>query len=227
MKDDGYRLSFSVKGDKFSITDNLSGNAIMFQQETFTAASLDKDVALNHIKALQEAIMSYTPKCLLLNRNKIPVLSETDVLVIRENSHFNWTLSRYGDTAQLENSTLTYTRGFNTNNVLSLINKMFATLMTKDEVLHPKRDIVRRIADAGVLVWVHGKNTVIVYEKDVSGNFMANCMINGIYFPLVIVSTSIEKGRTVLLNSQWEDIITFPLDKSITAFYPADEEAFD
>lgn len=225
MRDDGFRLSFSIGTDSFSIADNLSGKTIIDIRGNFTADTLDVDVVLEHLRNLQEAILSYKEKPLFMKA--IPTISSNSSLVIRENAHYDWTLGFMGKGAQLHDNTFTYTRGFNKEDVLSLINKTYATLLTKTTNLNPKRDIVRRIADVGLLVWVHDGHSVVTYEKNVAGNCMVNCMVDGNFFPVLIVSTSRDLGQTTLFTTSLEEIISFPTDNSILTFYPADEEAFE
>lgn len=225
MQDDGYRLSFSLSDGSFTIVDNLSGKSIINTRGNYTAFTIDREVALNHLKNIQEALMSYQEKQLFLN--KIPSLSGTQCLIIRENAHFDWTIGYMGKGAQMVNSKLTYTRGFDKDSILSIINKVYATLLVKDVALNPKRDIVRRIADVGVLVWVYKGHSVVAYEKNISGNCMTGCLIDGLYFPVILVSTSRELNQTTLFNSKLEEILTFPLDDSILSYYSVDEEAFD
>lgn len=225
MIDDGNRLSFSITNSGFSITDNLSGAAIMYTQGTFTAFSLDKDIVLIHLKNIQEALMTYTCRYTLLS--KVPDMGSEKSLVIREDNHFTWSLGYLGYGAKLEDNVIICKRGFDKGKALSLINKTYATLLTKDEVLTPKLDIVRRITDAGLIVWYYNKQTVVCFESNQNGNVMLNCLINKIYFPIVFVSISSRINKATLFNSKMEEIIEFPLDKSILNFYKTDEEAFD
>ncbi len=227
MKDDGYRLSFSIKDDSFVITDTLNGTTIINTHGKFVSLTLDVNVAMQHIQNLQEAIMSYSEKWLTPFNTSKNIITTKKGIVVRENSHFSWSIGVPGNSALLENEVTYKTMGFDKLTVLNGINYVYSQLLIKQVVLNPKRDIVRRIIDVGLLVWVHEKNSLAVYEKNVSGNLMTNCLINGVYFNIVIVSSSRELGKTTLFNSKLEEIVSFPLDDSILAFYPIDEDAFD
>ena len=224
MKDDGSRLSFSIGHSGFSINDNLTGKTIIKVNGNYIAYTLDKDIVLNHIHNLQEALMTYRDRRTLFN-NSSP-LSNDSTLIIRENAHYDWTISLRGKNAQLSGNTFVHSKGFDKNAVLRKINKVYAELVTKGKNLNPKRDIVRRIADAGLLVWVYDGHSIVVFEKDVSGNYMTNCMIDGAYFRVVIVSTSRENGMTTLFTTNLDELLSIPTDDSILAFYPPDEDAF-
>lgn len=225
MIDDGCRLSFSITGDSYSVTDTISGNAIINVRGNYTASSLDRDTVLQHIQNLQEALMTYKQRRAVFN--KIVPLSSNSTLIIRENTHFDWTLGLMAKGAQLADNVYTYNKDFDKDAVLRIINKVYASLLLMNATLNPKRDIVRRIADAGLLVWVYENHSVVVFEKDVLGNCMSNCMIDGIYFKVILVSTSKETGTTTLFTTQLEELLTFPTDDSIRTFYPCDENAFE
>lgn len=225
MYDDGYRLSFSITKDSFNIVDNLSGESIINVRGNYISFTLDKDIALQHIKNIQEALMTYKTKRSLFSNDASAVL--TVGLSIQENAHFDWSLSLDRKGAKLKDNTLVMSSGFDKELALRTINKLYADLLTKSTVLNPKRDIVRRIVDAGLLVWVHKGNSVVVYEKNVTGNYMINCMFNGMFFPVLVVSTCKKTNSTTLFNSKLEEIATFPLDQSIMSFYPCDDEAFE
>lgn len=225
MIEDGNRLSISISKDGFSILSNLNGKAIINVHGNYTSFTLDKESVLLHIKNLQEALMTYKQKRFIIDTNDY-LVNHSNMLIVRENAHYDWSLSLDGKGMNLKDDTCCCMKGFNKDRALRMLNKVYADILAKDTVLNPKRDIVRRVIDAGLLVWVHGGDSIVVYEKNVSGNYMINCMINGIFFPVVIVSTCKETSSTTLFNSKLEEIITFPLDESIKAFYPCDDEAF-
>jgi ribosome-binding factor A len=225
MIDDGYRLSFSISDDGFSIVDNISGNGIICTRGYFTLATLDRSVALQHIKNLQEALLSSTKK--RLNFKGTPIISFDKTVLIRENAHYDWTIGYDRTGASLKDNVIHPTLTFDKGVILSSINRVYAEILTKSYDLSPKRDIVRRIADAGLLVWVYKGHSVVVFEKDVSGNCMANCMIDGVYFMVVVVSVSKEMQLATLYTTSLEELLSVPLDDSILAFYDYDENAFD
>ncbi len=227
MKDDGYRLSFSIRENNFYITDNLSGNIIIYNDGKIVHATLDFDVVKQHIKNIQEGLMTYTQRKLPMWKKLNGISSEYDKLIVTENEHFSWSLSYNGKKAIMNNNTFTYNNGFDKTRVLNMLNYVYATMLSLSPTLRPKRDIVRRIVDVGLLVWVYENNSVVVYEKNVHGNTMENCLVNGYHFPVVLVSSSVEQKSTTLFTSQLEELVTFPLDNSILTYYPPDEEAFN
>lgn len=227
MKEDGARLSLSIKKGNFHITDNLTGKVIINSDGNFTAFTLDKDIVITHIQNLQEALFSYVESPLYFPTKKIPVLSNDTTVVIRENKHFNWTISHNGKSASLADNTYTYVRGFDKNAVLSAINKVYAALLTAGVSLNPKRDIVRRIADVGVLVWVYNGHSIVAYENNIDGIIMKDCLIDGVFYPIAVVSSSREEDVVRLFDNNMQEIITYPLDASVLEYFTPDEDMFN
>lgn len=224
MIEDGSRLSFSIDDKSFQITDTLTGKLVIWSNGNFNAFNIDKQVVLTHVKNLQEALMTFQPRHMFRPKQS---LSRNAKLVIREDEHFHWTLGLNGKTAVLSDNTYYIVGGFGREIVLRRINRLLAEVMSVGEQLSPKHDIVRRISDAGLLVWAYNGHSVVCYEKDVMGSTMSNCLIDGVYFKLVFVSVSDEDDRCTLFNTQLGEIITYPLDNSIKVFYKADEDLFD
>lgn len=224
MYDDGNRLSFSIDDKNFVITDTLKNKVAIYHGGGFTVFEIDKNVVLGHLKSLQEALVSYSQKRMFKRERS---LSSSNKLVIREDSHFHWTLGLRGKAAMLYDNVYVMAKGFDKDTVLQRINRVYAAVVSMNVCLSPKHDIVRRISDAGLLVWVHDGHSVVCYEKDVMGSTMSNCLIDGIYFKLVFVSVSDEENRCTLFNTQLGEIISYPLDDSIKLFYAVDESLFD
>lgn len=224
MHDDGRRLSFSIEDNAFIISDTLTGDLVIHRGEGFVKFDIDRDVIYAHLKNLQEALVSFTPKRMF---KKATSLSNSGKLVIREDSHFHWTLGVRGKSAVLYDNVYVMSKGFDKDLVLRRINKVYAAVVSKNTCLAPKHDIVRRISDAGLLVWVHDGHSIVCYEKDVMGSTMSNCLIDGVYFKLVFVSVSDAEDRCTLFNTQLGEIISYPLDDSIKLFYMDDEHLFD
>lgn len=225
MIEDGSRLTLSLGSDSFFITDTLTGKSIIFKEGHCSAFTLDKDVILNKISTLLEALNTYTVKS-VLPFQKLPVIGYADKLIIREDSHFSWTIGVGGKAAQLHDHTYYKGHGFDEDLVLRRLNSIYSQILNLDIARDPKRDIVRRISDVGLLVWVYGKHSVAVYEKNVSGCCMANCLIDGTYYEAVLVGTSVSNKRAVLLTPNLEEIVTFPLDNSILAYYPDGDKIY-
>ena len=185
------------------------------------------DIIQQHLTNIQEALCSYKTVVLPFWKKLSGVSASNLEVVIVEDSHFSWEIGCDEFKAKVGNNTVTMERGFNKMEVLRAINYAYSLLLSTSPTLQPKRDIVRRVVDVGLLVWVNSEDSVVVYEKNVHGCIMENCLINSIYYPLVYVSSSKEAGQTTLFNSRLEELVSFPLDQSILTYYPPDEEAFD
>lgn len=225
MIEDGTRLTLSLSSNSFFITDTLTGKSIIFKDGNCSAFTLDKETVLKKIMTLQEALNTYTVKS-VLPFQKLPILGYADKLIIREDSHFSWTIGVGGKAAQLHDNTYYKMHGFDEDLVLRRLNGVYSQILNLDIARDPKRDIVRRISDVGLLVWVYGKHSVAVYEKNVSGCCMSNCLIDGFYHEAVLVGTSVSHNRAVLLTPDLEEIVTFPLDNSILAYYPDGDKIY-
>ena len=226
MVDDGYRLSFSINDTGYSIVDNLSGKAVINVRGNITLFTLDKDVVLQHIKNLQEALLTYKVKSSKFSKEKF-IDGNTAQLMIRENEHYDWSLRFMDIGINIHNHTCFLQKKIDVAEVLRALNKVYSDLLSRNVVLNPKRDIVRRVVDAGLLFWVHKGSSVVVYENNVQGNYMVNCMVNGIFFNVLIVSACRKTNSVTLFNSNLEEVITFPLDDSILTYYTCDDELFD
>lgn len=232
MKIDNYRLSFSIREDSFYITDSISGNTLVYSKGSWMSDNLDKEVVIDHIKTLQEAMLTFKPQKASLFEDKSNMITSSKGVIIRENGKFDWSVCHEDCSAVIQNNRITYLRGFDYKIIVNRLNYMFTLLLNKGATLNPKRDIVRRIADVGVLVWVYGKHSLVVYESCIKGCTMYNCLINGVYYDTVLVSSSRESGTTTLFKvtegeDDMKEIISFPLDTSILEYYPPDEDAFN
>lgn len=226
MVDNGLRLSMRITNNDFSITDALTGASTMFSYvgDTFIIKQLkDKDIA-SVIDTLIEAINSANEKVKWFTGK--PDLSGGAYVQVISTGHYDWNITYCGLTAELKNGVLYRPRNFDTSLVCRLLFSVYQILMRDSVVLSPKTDIVRRIPDVGLLVWVHNGHSVVCYEKAVQGSCMVSCFIDGNYFRLVFVSPSYETNTVTLLTPNLSEIITFPLDKSVTFFYQCDEDAF-
>lgn len=229
MKVDDHRLSFSIQDDSFYVTDSTTGNTLVYSKGKWVAHTLDDNTVINHIKSLQEAMMTYKPIKASVFESKSNAITTTSGILIRENGKQDWSVCHEEHSAVLENNNLIYWRGFDYKIILNRINFMFTTLLSKGNVLNPKRDIVRRIADVGILVWVYNGKSLVVYEKCIHGCCMKECLINGVHYETVIVNSSRERGTATLFDisgDNMKELITLPLDTSILEYYPPDEDAF-
>ena len=224
MSEQKHRLSYSINFRKITINDNLTPGVILFEDNSFSSFSIDKQVVQ---EGLQNIITS------IMRARKVPMVPLTnkphakDSLVINEDGFFQWRMALNGKGAVLTHDVLKSEIGFDVDKALAFINKALAEVIRSDQILTPRVDIVRRIADAGLLVWVWKGHSIVCYENSVQGSTMNNCLVDGVYYPVAIVSVSEEDGQCVLFTPNLEEIITYPLDASITYFYKADEHLFD
>lgn len=225
MVDDGSRLTFSIGQNAFNITDALTGKTVIFKDGYCTTFTIDREVVLQKIKTLQEALSTYTLKYASVLR-KSTSLSYNDKLIIREDKHFQWTIGYNGKGATLCDNTFTRSHGFDTTLVLRRLSSVYTQILNYGLVRDPKHDIVRRVSDVGLLVWVYGGHSVAVYEKNVNGCCMANCLIDGNYYDIVLVGTSVESCEATLFTKNLNEIVTFPLDESILAYYPDGDKIY-
>lgn len=223
MVEDGFRLSYSVTKANTNIIDMLTGNTLSLVNNVIVTGTLDKDIVVNHLKNLTEAAMRATRRYGLINRHGD---SSKNMLIIREDKHNEWTVSFDGSGCTIVNGVITTYRGFDYTAFLREVNRLYANIVNQTVPLNPKKNIVRRIADVGLLVWVYDGHSVVCYEDNVMGNYMLNCLIDGFHYDSVIVSTSRQNDITYILNNKLEEIIHFPLDESIESYYPCDDEAF-
>lgn len=219
MKDDGYRLYLSLNDfNDYTINEMLTGNSIIHKGSNYISDSLDKKVVLQHIQNLQEALLSSRKRVSLRMMAKA---SYSTNLVIKEERHDFWKITFNNKAAELHDGKLKYQPHFDITGLLQAINRLYCSLLAKGISLHPKRDIVRRIADVGVLVWVHDGHSVVCYEKNIQGITMTNCLIDGVYYDYVIVSSSEEMGTVNMFDKELnKEILEWPLDDSILAYYP-------
>lgn len=224
MHDTRHRLSFSLNYNKIVINDNLQSGVVLFENGTFSCFSIDKKIVIQELQNIITALNKARKQTMIKLTNK-PV--SRDSLVINTIGYFQWQLSYMGKGAYLTNDLFKVEMGFDANRITSYMSKALAEVIRSDQILTPRVDIVRRIPDAGLLVWVYKGHSIVCYERNVDGSTMHGCLVDGEYYPLAIVSVSEEAGECVLFTHELKEIITYPLDASITHFYKADERMFD
>ncbi len=224
MDNNKHRLSYSLNFNKITINDNLQAGVILYEDGHFMSFSIDKDVVIQELQNIIQSIMRAKRSTMFRITNKP---AARDALVINEDGYYIWRMAYQGKGAYLTHDTLKMEIGFDIDRVISFVNKALAEVIRSDQILTPRVDIVRRISDAGLLVWVWQGHSIVCYESSVEGSTMHDCLIDGVYYPLVVVSVSEEKGTCVLLTLGLQEIVTYPLDASITYFYKADEHLFD
>ncbi len=224
MIDTRHRLSFSLNYNKIVINDNLQSGVVLYENGAFSSFSIDKDVVITELQNIIAAL-NMVKKQTMIKLNNKPVAR--DSLVINTVGYYQWQLGYMGKGAYLTNDTFKVEMGFDVDKITSFVNKALAEVIRSDKILTPRVDIVRRIPDAGLLVWVYNGHSIVCYERNVEGSTMHDCLVDGTYYPLAVVSVSEERGECVLFTHDLQEIITYPLDASITHFYKADERMFD
>lgn len=224
MHDTRHRLSFSLNYNKIVINDNLESGVVLFENGVFSCFSIDKQVILQELRNIISALNKVKKQTMLKLNNK-PFAK--DSLVINTVGYYQWQMAYMGKGAYLCDTAFKVEMGFDIDKITSFVNKALAEVIRSDQILTPRVDIVRRIPDAGLLVWVYKGHSIVCYESNVDGSTMHDCLVDGTYYPLAIVSVSEESGECVLFTHELKEIITYPLDASITHFYKADERMFD
>lgn len=223
MKDDGARLTFAINGCKYNITDNLSGGYCIFDMHNPLISTIPKDVIMSHLQTLVEILSTVKVRYTSLFRK---ILEPSNNIRIVETTHYSYDIT-YGDFQMtLHNGVLTCPRGTDVTYILRQVNYVWSNIMTSRRSLSPKNNIVRRIADCNILVWVWQDKTIVCHAENVCGSIMLNCMINGEVYKQVFVSIDRERGTCDLFDSNLQLILEIPVDESILEYYAYDDDAF-
>lgn len=226
MIETGKRFTYSLYEDCFFVTDVLSGENVICRNGSFEAFTCSKDDLMKSIQNVIEALTSYMERRQF--KQPVEINATKDAVTIREEGHFKWTIvDLNGYCAVVENGFITCHRKFNTNDTVKYLNNFLSQIIQAGNILTPEIDIVRRIADAKLLVWVHEGHSIVVYESGVKGMTMVDCLVDGVHYPVAVVSVSETTNTTTLFTPDLKEIITYPLDDSIKYFYTPDEEIFD
>lgn len=223
MKDSEHRLSYSLSEKEFNITDNKTGDVIRYNGASFTVFTIDKEIVLTGLQNLLEMLSTWKDSATLFF-DSAPYKKN---LVILENSFMSWSLYLDGITATASDGKCRRSPRFDKDKACSIIARCLGEIMRAGGLLKPKSDVVRRIADAGLLVWVDGATSCVCYEKDVDGLTMSDCLVNGTYYEALVVSVSALDQRVTLFTPELEEVADFPYDKSVSFFYKPDEVLFD
>lgn len=223
MKDDGARLSITCSANRFTITDNLTSKTIIYVDGQFIQFTLDKEVVCTHLNNLQQSLTTANKK----HFGYKPFVKHTSIegITIMERDHYEYRLIALGKCADLNETTLHCQRGFDVYTALRFINMMYSTIIQSNRMLNPTYDIVRRIVDVGVLVWVHDGHSIVCYEANIEGLTMSNCLIDGQFYNIVVVSVNKDENRCTLFDTDLNIIIEYPLDNSILTYYSELEDS--
>lgn len=216
MSDYTSTFNYSICPSTFSIYDFVGGGTALYRDGGFQSFSVNKELLMRDIKQIIAGLGTFKREQRYGMKDG---LYEDGFTVVRAEGYSRWILTHNNKTAIVDNGFVYHMRGFDFMNVISNLNKVLAEVIQAGQILTPRVDIVRRVADAHLLVWVYGGHSVVCYEEGVQGMCMSNCLIDGDYYPVVIVSTSREDNRVVLFTMDLEEIVEFPFDKSIEFFY--------
>lgn len=220
MKDDGARLSLTCDSESFTITDNLTNKTIIYTKGKFTQFAIDKEIVCNHLNNLQQLLTTVSKSC--FGYKPFGRFPSRESLTVMERDHYEYRLIVHGKCGDLTETSLRCQFGFDVYAALRFLSKVYSLIIQSDKTLNPSRDIVRRIVDVGVLVWVYDGHSIVCYENNIKGLTMSACLIDGKYYDVVIVSVNIEDNRCTLFDSELRIIIEYPLDDSILTYYKED-----
>lgn len=226
MMDDGARLSIQISGPRFNIIDGVTGKYMLCRDNGTIIATLGKACVEQHIKNLNEALNSKSVKTRRRFFKPVSVKGDTDI-VIQEIKHETYRIIHNGYSAEIRNGVLICDRNFDTVMILRGLNYIWSKLVTMQTSLTPTRDIVRRIADVGVLVWVWGGHSLVCYEKNIAGSIMLNALFDGTCFTELFVSVNLDQNVCRLFDSNLSLVIELPVDQSILTYYPNDTDVLD
>lgn len=225
MKDDGARLSYVIRGCSYKILDNTNGQYCIFNLGETPIVTMDKKLAIDHLETLTYLLNSVQRK----STGLFPVHRKhrTGEIKITEISHYNYEIV-IDDciTCTLTDKFFTAPKGIEIIDILRNVNYVWSSLLQLKVTLNPSRNIVRRIADVGVLVWVYRGQSIVCYENNICGSIMLNCMVNGEHYKQIYVSLNKEENLCELFDSNLQLICELPIDESILAYYSYDADAF-
>lgn len=225
LKDDNRRLSISIGDRNFNVVDTLSGEQFVYDGNNITCSSLDVDAIKSHIESLQELLSLSKPNYFM--HKPLGKCPDSKSVVIQEISHFSYKISCNGKYGILSDHKLDCQLGFDTTKVLNLINYVYSIVLKNILVLNPRTDIVRRVVDARLLVWVYHGNTAVCFEDDCIGQCMTNCLINGKHYAVVPLSVNEEKGVVSMFDGNFNLIAEFPIDNSVLVYFQDDSKLLD
>ena len=225
MKVDGARLSYVIRGCSYKIVDNTNGQYCIFNLGETPIVTMDKKLAIDHLETLTYLLNSVQRKSTGLFH--VHRKHRTGEIKITEISHYNYEIV-IDDciTCTLTDKFFTAPKGIEIIDILRNVNYVWSSLLQLKVTLNPARNIVRRIADVGVLVWVYRGQSIVCYENNICGSIMLNCMVNGEHYKQIYVSLNKEENLCELFDSNLQLICELPIDESILAYYSYDADAF-
>ena len=212
------RLNVEIKYNSFVIHDPLSGGTVLFKDDCFQAFNLDRDMVVQRMASLQSSLLTAKKSTALLGMS-LTRPSEEVIVSINDDGVLSWTIYCDGKTGILQDGKLKTDFYFNSDLLLSKVNWVVFNLVRATRILQPRTDIVRRIPDAHLVVWVWNGHSVVCYEDGINGVTMDNCLIDGKSYDLVLVQADETTGTCTLISKDFKMLAEFPLDDSIQFFY--------
>lgn len=221
MKDDGARLSITGDYDSFTVTDNLTNKTIICTNGQFIRFDIDKEVVCNHLNNLQQLLTTANKRH--FGYKAFGKFANKEGITVMERDHYEYRIICSGKCADLNETTLHCQYGFDVYQALRFVGRIYSKVIQADKSLNPARDIVRRIVDVGVLVWVHDGHSIVCYEDNIEGLTMSNCLIDGNFYNIVMVSVNAAENRCTLFDAELNIIVEYPLDDSILTYYKEED----
>lgn len=223
MMDDGQRLSYSIRGTSVTVTNNLNGTMLVKSAtQKNPIFTLDKSVLYNHVNTIQQIVMKN--KFRTFGYKPFTKASNDQAVSIIETDHFCYRLIVDGKCAELTEVSFKGQRGFDVTKLIDSLSYVYSVAANSDPALQPKRDIVRRIADVGILVWVYEGHTLVCKDTNINGCTLLNCLVDNDVYKLVYVSVNTEADRCYVFDINLNEIFSAPIDNSILAYFHDDLE---
>lgn len=223
MIDDGARLSYSIRGTSVNITNNMDGKVFVSSpSQAAPVMTIEKELLYNHIKTIQQLLASHNLNTFMYKPfAKVPNVAAVSII---EGDHYSYRFMVDGKCAELTEYAFRGQRGFNVNRLLRSLSYAYSVIMNTDPALKPKRDIVRRVADVGILVWVYGEHTLVCKDTNINGCTLINCLVDDDYYDIVLVSINMEDERCYIFSKGLTELFSVPLDNSILTYFHDDAE---
>lgn len=218
------KLTYSWSQDTCTIYDGMSNKSLQIDLDTCSClGTLDTEAIIPEIMALIESLNTYTMQ------RKMFLKNPTDYkqgIVIRDLGHFHWDCSEEGNYAMIEANKITASSSFNKGDVLRKLYSTVTLIQSLKPRLDPRVDIVRRIPDCRLLVWVYKNTCIAVAERNIEGMAMSNALINGEYYQALLVDVSRENNTCNVFDfSTGDAVFSCPVDNSILTYFVSSEDA--
>lgn len=219
-------FNYSIADNRISILDIATSGTATWRDGNWTSFTIDRDLLIRDCKALTAALMSKKA----VRVGMADANYEEGAVTIESRDSGRWRIGVEGKTAIAGNGQVLVEMGFDISEAVKAVNRVLSAVISAGQILTPRVDIVRRIADAELIVWNYKHDSAVCYEKDIDGTCMNDCLINGDYYERVLVDVSRDSNSTTLFafdNGQLIPIVTFPYDASVSFFYKDNESLME